>query len=513
MRRVLRARLGACLARQSMKSRHLSSPVEDRVMDFLIAASLAILPLLPAGPAYLGLDWRWALEAFFWAVVAAGLAVAVIRRLRVGIAGSRQSESVRLVRRGYVTWLIPVAAATLIGVLERNPLDLVLFSVETDALVSRLTGPMHHVADPLYPLRIGLTCFEGGLAFWLLSAILPRSGHAARRLRLAITGCLMGVGLVSGIAIVQYITRANLLAYWVRANPDLTRAHATLDDPNALASFLVLSLGLAAGVAWSSWRGWADWRRQLGALVVIVLACAALVTTVSRAGLLALVIAAIVCAASLPEPLLASVPRARMVRLITRGVAALLIGAVLLWAAALAVMPERTDSLSPATPWEALVQTVDPRESLDRILKGRLLLWQAALQFASDNWTLGAGLGQFPRLYSSYPGSAGGENAHNYFLQVLAEGGLVGLAGLCVLLVTIGLAIRPPGREGGASRGRLAFGLSVGLLAFVLTWLTGHPLLTLSNQLWLACVLALGLAALESPVPDAGAIQAAARKD
>jgi hypothetical protein len=44
----------------------------------------------------------------------------------------------------------------------------------------------------------------------------------------------------------------------------------------------------------------------------------------------------------------------------------------------------------------------------------------------------------------------------------------------------------------------LAAGLQVGLLAFVLTCITSHPLLNLSIQLWFASVMAVGLAALQT---------------
>jgi O-antigen ligase len=491
----------AGFAPASATSFRMGSDAKDRIVDFVIAGTLAVLPLLPAGPAYLDLRWPWALEAVFLLVAALGVAFLATHRLPADAASARGGESVRLVRRGYVTWLIPVAAATLIGLLERNPLDIALFSVETDDLIGRLAQPMHQAADTLYPLRVGATYLEGGLAFWLLSAALRRTSQPDRRIAAATHGCLVGVALVSVIALVQYATRSHLLPYWVRANPGLTRAHATLDDPNALASFLVLSIGLAAGVAWSArpaqpaQQRWADW--GLVALLTTALACGALVTTVSRAGWLALAMAGIVCAVSLPERLFSASAQARSVRLAARGAVLLLIGAVSLWAVALVFTPKQSGSGLPATPVQALVQTVDPRESLDTVLKGRLLLWQAALDFAGANWPLGAGVGQFPRLYRGYPGSAGAENAHNYFLQVLAESGVVGLAGLTVLLTTIVLALRFRSPERGLRQGRLAAGLSVGLLAFVLTWLTGHPMLNLSNQLWLACVLAVGLAALE----------------
>jgi O-antigen ligase len=468
-------------------------PGRDRSVDVLIAGSLLIAPLLPKGPTYLGLDWPWALEIFFLSVAALGFVLVAGRRRDASPdLGGGVAPSIRLVRRGYATWLIPLAAAMVIGLMARIPADWAFFTVEVEGLAGRLVRPMHLAAEPFYPLRVGLTCLEGGLAFWLLSAALRQTDQPRRRVHLALVGCGAGVILVSAIAIVQYLTRANLHAYWIRMNPDLTRAHATLDDPNALASFLVLGIGLAVGVAWSSERWTA--RRVVSALAAL-LAGVALMTTVSRAGWFALAISAVAIAATLPGAAFASRARVRLVRMAGRGVTVFAVTALLLWSLALTVTPKHVDLAAPETPWQALVQTLDPRESVDRMLKGRLLLWRASLDFAREHPVLGLGLGQFPRLYASYPGSHGAENTHNFFLQVLAEAGLIGLAGLCTLLMSIGVAVVGFRRGLSRSRARLLVGLALGIQAFVLTWMTGHPLLTLSNQLWLASVLAVGLAA------------------
>jgi hypothetical protein len=228
-----------------------------------------------------------------------------------------------------------------------------------------------------------------------------------------------------------------------------------------------------------------------------VLGCAALFTTVSRAGWAALAIAMLVIAATVPDAIVVSRPFARVVRRSARAGAVLMIAIGAAWAVAFITLPKRPDPVVPTTPWAAALQTVDPRESLETILKHRHVLWQASLRQASANWLLGAGLGQFPRFVATYPRSDGPENVHNYFLQILAEAGVAGLATLSFLLIAIAAAIWYPTRGTGGRRTRLALGLSAGLLAFVLTWLTGHPLLNLSNQLWLACVLAVGVAALE----------------
>lgn len=481
-----------------MRLWRVGSALRERAGDFVVAGSLALFPLLPTGFTYLG-QWRpWALEGFFLAVVAVGIILLATYRRdpRASSTLDVSGQPVRLVRLGYLTWLIPVVAAMFIGLMERSPFDWAFLNVEAEGLLPRLTRPMHQVADPFYPLRVGLIYIEGGLAFWLLSAAFKRTSQPDRRIRLAIYGCLVAIGLVSTIAIIQYVTRANLLDYWVRANPGLTRSHSTLDDPNALASFLVLSIGLAGGVTWSAGHGLADWRRSAGPLSILGLASAALVTTVSRAGLAAIVIAAL--AILIGRWVAERWSRPRHSGLGARTVIAMILGGLIMGTAALVLITTRDSSALPSTPAEAVLGTLDPRQPVDRILKGRLNIWKAAVDFGTEEWSLGIGLGQFPRLYASYPDSDGPENAHNFFLQVFAESGLLGLAGFSVFLGTIAAALRTGSQTRTGSQRTLAAWLAVGLLAFVLTWLTGHPLLNLSNQLWFASVMAVGLAALRA---------------
>jgi O-antigen ligase len=464
--------------------------------DVLIAVSLALFPLLPTGFTYLGQNWPWALESFFLAVVAIGIVLLAPYR-RDPLASPTldvSAQPVRLVRLGYLTWLIPAVAAMFIGLMERSPVDWAFLQIQAEGLPLRLALPMNYVPDPFYPLRVGLNYLEGGLAFWLLSAALNRTSRPDRRIRLAINGCLVALALVSIIAIIQYFTRANLLDFWVRANPRLTRTHSTLNDPNALGSFLVLGIGLAGGVAWSARHVSADAWRSAGLL--IILASAALVTTVSRAGLFGLVIAALVIAISRWVSERRS--RAGTSGLVRRTVIAVFFGGLILGTAATVLITTRDSSALPSSPAEAVLGTLDVRRPLNNILTGRLRWWKAALAFGTEELSMGIGLGQFPRLYASYPDSEGPENAHNFFLQVFAEGGLLGLAGFGVFLGTIAAAFRTGSQARTSAQRMLAAGLQVGLLAFVLTCMTSHPLLNLSIQLWFASVMAVGLAALQT---------------
>lgn len=124
----------------------------------------------------------------------------------------------------------------------------------------------------------------------------------------------------------------------------------------------------------------------------------------------------------------------------------------------------------------------------------RLELWKAGFRMMATDPLFGVGLGRFYVLSPEY--AAGTlqtiwrphENAHNYFIQVLAE---LGVPGLILFLTVIASSLAAVLRRATAA-GPL-WGLAVGLVAFLLTCLTGHSLVVpdAAAPFWLA----LGVAA------------------
>ncbi len=99
---------------------------------------------------------------------------------------------------------------------------------------------------------------------------------------------------------------------------------------------------------------------------------------------------------------------------------------------------------------------------------------------AVDMWrsapVLGVGIGRFWIESAKFGGpdrpyEIVNENAHNNFLQVLAEEGLVGLIALLVVLATLFMATFR------MAQSPFTRFLATGIAVFVLTWLGGHPLL------------------------------------
>ena len=115
----------------------------------------------------------------------------------------------------------------------------------------------------------------------------------------------------------------------------------------------------------------------------------------------------------------------------------------------------------------------------------RVLTAKAALQLTAANPVFGVGIGRLFPLAAPYVGRP--ENAHNNFLQIGAE---LGIPGLLLFLLVVGLALREVWRSAatlGPSTGLLA-----GLVAFLLSCLAGHPLLTpaVAYTFWVAVGLA-----------------------
>lgn len=122
-----------------------------------------------------------------------------------------------------------------------------------------------------------------------------------------------------------------------------------------------------------------------------------------------------------------------------------------------------------------------------RALEYRLGMWEKAARMTRDHPLFGIGIGEFANNSPLYPPQSGvfsvPENAHNQFLQVMAELGIPGL--LCfVAVIALSLAHRYGDWLAGAT--------AIGIAAFLLSALGGHPLLirTVAYAFWAALAIA-----------------------
>ncbi len=337
----------------------------------------------------------------------------------------------------------------------------------------------------------------GFLAVYLYSAneMTPRE---ARRL----VAALLLAGILEGaLGIYQFLRQVGPPGFILLGR--YMRAYGTFQQPNPFGGYLGLLLPLAYGwVLASAGETWAAWRRRTWGLVAYWLLAvvatsimgAALVMSWSRGALVGL-------AAGVALVLLALGRRAWGI------VAVLVVVVLLLGPGLLARLPEALVArLGEASGYlGADVQAIEITDENFAVVE-RMAHWLAAWRmFAQRPW-LGVGTGQYAVVYPTvalprWQDPLG--HAHNYYLNVLAEGGLVGLAGyLAVLGAALALVWRGLSRLQGWRRG-VALG-AWGMLGHLLAHSLFDNLYVHGMYLLVAMLLGL-VAALQKhdPVPQA----------
>lgn len=252
--------------------------------------------------------------------------------------------------------------------------------------------------------------------------------------------------------------------------------------PNGFAGFLVLVLPGFVGYALDRVR--AGDRRPpflVASALWVAGALACLLLTFSKGGWVAFLAGAALFCAMLGKRLLR-----RHWKLVAAVAALFAVGVIVL--VAVGVIPTRI--------------AFDARGSMGV----RVGYWRTAWAMAKDNWLTGVGLGTFPSHYHRYRWVLARvtQNAHNDYLQVLAELGVVGLAAFLATWAFIlrGCVVRrreAGGREFpprvGYVAGLVAFALSSAMLAFTVAgWGDEARFATLSKGVWDMALVA-GLAA------------------
>jgi hypothetical protein len=359
-------------------------------------------------------------------------------------------------------------------------------------------GSPRHVFAPVFAWVV----MAGGIGFaWLLWRYLRdhrESGHL--RLGYAAT---VGAALVAAFGVRQWWTREDLLSDFLEFDPFITRINSTFTDVNTLGSYLagVLPVTVTLLVL-------ARDRRQKAVLgAAALLTGTATLCTGSRAAWVATVAGVAACAwlaagADAGESLSA---RRAIVRRVLRRLA--LTGAVLVVALTGYATLTNARHAAQRSYFDAVLHTLNLRVPADERLKGRVTFWEAGLNMVETRPWTGIGIGRFYRdvsLYSSRPDRLPRrqENAHNYPLQLAAESGLPALAVWVAMVVAVLWSGARQVRHGADARSRHLAAAGVGgSIAFLITCLTGHPLLLREGQVGFWTLLAI---AHGPPTPAAG---------
>jgi hypothetical protein len=323
-------------------------------------------------------------------------------------------------------------------------------------------------ARPYPPVHTAMFWLEGLAVAVAAERILRRAPEArAGVLRMAILGAAAAAA-IAAYRLVEISIRTDAPSAAALDFLRTLRFNPHFADLNAGGSYYVLFFVPAAWWAWE--------RRRVGGIAAAGLIGLALWTTGSRTALAAAVIGLG----------LAWAWRRRVS------------GRVLLAGTLVAVIGAGLVMLNPGRDQATAGDAVEIRARLIPIAFE--LAWRAPV--------FGLGLNQFKPasagvvtegLVGRFLANAGGENAHNNYLQVLVELGAAGLISFLWLVAVVALPFARAARNGRA--GPDSVGLAAGLAAFLLTCLAGHPLLV--PQVLLPFCLAAGLMAgiLDAPVP------------
>jgi O-antigen ligase len=323
-------------------------------------------------------------------------------------------------------------------------------------------------------LHAGILLLEGVLLLVLAARVAARQPHA---LRLVAALTVAGATAAAWLNIARLFTAASRGDDFWPAVLTLSRTvrwNVHYADFNAAGSyFAMVALG-AIGLALTARAAWERW---LWIACTLVISCG-LWLTASRAAYLALILAA---AGAVGAIWLLRSGR-RLVA--ATAIAAATVAVVLVIAVAAPMRGNQHSSFVAA----------DVRLGMARVAAGMIASYPA----------FGIGLGKFhersgefasPELIATFP-VAVHENAHNNFLQIAAELGLLGGAAFVWL---VGAALILAAQH--ATTDRLRLLVVAGGAAFVITWLGGHPLLVPepSYAFWLLLGVAAGTARTAAP--------------
>ncbi|MGD1992410.1 MAG: O-antigen ligase family protein [Anaerolineae bacterium] len=281
-------------------------------------------------------------------------------------------------------------------------------------------------------------------------------------------GALLLVGAFqAGVGLYEFGLRGDGPEHFMIPGSDFYRAYGTFEQPNPYAGYVGMTLALATGAALGLiWPTGRKPRFSLAHLLyllpAVVLLAAALGASWSRGAWIGFAAAALALAAALPR-------RARWGLLLVGLLVLLGLGAFIAGLLPASVVGRLTD-------FAAGLRLEDvrgaPINDANYAVIERLAHWQAALEMWRTHFWTGVGLGCYEPAYSAFalinwPIALG--HAHNIYLNLLAETGLIGtIAYLFLWGAVLWWTWRVTGRTSGLFRG-----VAIGLLG-VWTQLTVH---------------------------------------
>lgn len=349
---------------------------------------------------------------------------------------------------------------------------LVLLGVAQAITIGDGGGPVLSIsADPEATRSTVLVLVFVVIFFWLAANSLA----TAARLR-AFAGFASVYGLAMALfALVQHLTWEGRF-YWFRPNSDSVAPFGPFVNHNHFAGYMNMLVFLPLALAFS--RSVRPELRLFHGFAAVIMGIS-VAASLSRGGIVSLLAGAVFLAAGSAlarrkgEPGRSSLKWSQAASV---AVIAVTISAGLLWIAA-GPLAERT------------IQTIDQATTADTrtALGGRIWIWRDTLSMIVKNPFFGVGLGAYETAYPTYTRGDGAlrvSEAHNDYLQVVADGGVIGAALALWFLVLVSRAFaRGLLSAGDRSLDAVVLGAAAGLFTMLVHSLFDFNLQLPSNAL------------------------------
>ncbi len=429
------------------------------VLDQLVFVNL--MTTVVCAPLAYGAVEAWSIALF----ELNALLLAVLLALKLALAPREKLHFTRLV--------LPLLAFLLLGVGQSIPLRSIAANLTAPESVPLVElGPPTLSLDPYATREATIKLLA--LIIYFLVAINVLSDRE-RRHKMLIVITVLGFA-VSLFGIIQRLTW-NGKIYWMRPLAPGMNPFGPFINPNHFAGMIELILPLA--LAYLLFARIEGQQRTLWFFASVVMA-AALILSLSRGGLMAL-------GFELIAFFIIGILSRRRVSSEAHGHRLLQVrGALLPFAlAAVAVMALWIGYDQLAVRWQAARQG-----SREVSLAKRLEIWRDSWRMFRDHPIWGVGLGAYPTAYPFYGRSSAErervEQAHNDYLQLLTDGGLVGAVIGLWFLIELLVAMRRQWRRLMAARSlerSLTIGGSVAVMGLLVHSFTDFNLQITSNAL------------------------------
>lgn len=294
-----------------------------------------------------------------------------------------------------------------------------------------------------------------------------------KRLR-AVTVTILVFGLgVAVFAIIQGFSSENKI-YWSRYNPGAV-PFGTYVNRHHFAALMEMTIALALGLLYAKAIEKELWTLQIFAAVIM---CLALIFTGSRGAMVSLL--AIIGFLTIFSQRVAKSRDGERKSSSSRRKILSATGGFLLVLALIGIVSVLGGD-------NDLLRAIGLSQSGDDVSNGRLHFWQTTLQVFRDNPILGVGFDALASAYTRYDtwnGVYRVERAHNDYLQILAESGILGFACLAAFLFFLfrrGWQIMTTSRD--SFRRGVALGALAGCFGIAVHSFFDFPLRTPANAL------------------------------